>query len=1757
MDIEAIGLPTGWEVRVGLNGRIYYYSKQSQIVQILPPPEIWRCKHNLPYGWEMAIDYDNKNYYINHITQTVTYEDPRTEDDQVTPAEFHASLEILRSPQPREYEIERHHNLGFGFIAGSEKPVVIRSVTPGGPSEDKLLPDDQIVKIGSENVMMADRERVIELIREKTDSVTLTVLQPNRSANSSFLNPTKKTIRSMDRPKVRFADDVIINGQERVEGSSPLLVSPGVLRIELEINQTRSFQFLPETTAGDAVAGLCDKLGFKDPNLFSLVLSPPADNGEQNENTSKTSLYGSISSDQTPLSSSSPDSLLIAPWDCLSKVVSNPSFRHHSCHFRLEFMPKDFHKLARNDPEAFRYLYMQCVNDVVSGDVYTDDLNRDEIIKLASIQMQELVLSALPPTPPVDKQPKKSNSLESHGQRNVFRFSNLSGKLNLKYIEKEYGLRRFLPPSLVCTMQRENPSARSVRKSLQQHLKASMNTAVFSQYPTSPVIPFSPMSPTSGNADTALLQLRLQYLKILSPHHLFGGRYFSASMQGLLESDITILVGHHYGISQMINSKTKMVSVLSEFHHVTGFEVAPCQAESSTTIVKLEFADKQELQLSMEPQAAHNFAFMVAGYCRVYGNIDMVLTLPISESTNAPIYFGPHKVKPSFWNYPPTSSMYAMNKNSVPDVCQHLERSNTHRDCDFSEPVTPAVIFSKNAPFSVNTLPKKSVPHRPATPPPLSREPVDFDTDDVEYENDFAADILIHNTKSAGNEFDNDKNNNESLVFDNTLEDATYEEIHEYRINSSPESRFSSPGGRIENTGNFRSILPVDSDDDQVDIPSANGYLIPTPPSQRSKRYVVADVEEMKMSDSGSERDWTDLMKVLGAEDSGMKKTQNLEGDIPEPLPPPPRSEPVVENNLRDIIVPPPPSYPPPKIERSESTRSDKFVRHRSAKEPERNIDSDQHQKQKQRYSTSFADVNSLEGSPTHRFSSFKPSEDDLKVFSQTRKDTTTSQFGTDPSPAADGKKSNSGSHDDNQLLNGHDNHLDPVTRQKLQETEDLIKFFRQRREECSSAEKSSNKNDSRSPVSSQEFGSSEISTPRIVTDIAAGNKRLRKAEKAANKNRKSWAGSETLPTKLSVVESPKQMSMSNPDLSSFSSQKKRGRSLFRRIFGDRKRRSHSMYESSASGSFDSAFGSRRRRRFRLPTPKFRLRRAFTFNSGKRESRKTVLPTETSPSTKSRHFSFRPFSKKSKSHGMLVISEPCDGVRGVDLLPSGKYTVAGTMFGDANESGIITVDNSSRHSSKENLKADSRENIATEEINKMEKHATMPTSSGVKMREALARDSERPLSFSTFHQSVLEGQVPDNASSSPDMHIDSNHHSPCELSLTESCEALNEMPNVFEDDNSERNRTLPTGISVENDLLESTADGTVKPTNKLNSVHNPVIPRETSQKTSSLPIKMFPQEPAATSTPIQRGLKKKPSTKRPAPPPPIALTPKPTSEVITQDRTEDAKVNDKSPDGVKSDSDEGNISGYDFDSLGENSLVTEIFSYLKTNNTKNQDGGKITSTSDANTSSPESALPYDENYIMPGLKATNLPNSNSESTFDEERIRLVESRQKTMAEIFREEMISENSRLYLFADEDEYADSKSDKNSNSDSSHTENVQQGSYDVTYDDVTRDNFEKSKHNKQNNVLLKSYKQVDTGNNNDDAFVNLSYESVDGNFLKSDRVRTTDSSNAKSKPPTSPGSYFTYQNLITPQHFNKNFSNRTNFNPKPPLPPKPIFH
>ncbi|MEE6470181.1 hypothetical protein FKM82_008881 [Ascaphus truei] len=180
----------------------------------------------------MATNRDGRDFYISHLTQTVTFEDPRIESCQINP------------PPPRNVEMRRDPVLGFGFVAGSEKPVVVRSVTSGGPSEGNLVPGDQIIMINDEPVSSAPRERVIDLVRSCKESILLTVVQPYASPKSAFISAAKKARLKSNPVKVRFSEEVIINGQvsETVKDNS-LLFMPNVLKVYLENGQTKSFRF--------------------------------------------------------------------------------------------------------------------------------------------------------------------------------------------------------------------------------------------------------------------------------------------------------------------------------------------------------------------------------------------------------------------------------------------------------------------------------------------------------------------------------------------------------------------------------------------------------------------------------------------------------------------------------------------------------------------------------------------------------------------------------------------------------------------------------------------------------------------------------------------------------------------------------------------------------------------------------------------------------------------------------------------------------------------------------------------------------------------------------------------------------------------------------------------------------------------------------------------------------------------------------------------------------------------------------------------------------------------------------------------------------------------------------------------------------------------------------------------------------------------------------------------------------------------------
>nr|XP_033804778.1 FERM and PDZ domain-containing protein 4 isoform X2 [Geotrypetes seraphini] len=368
-----------------------------------PPSGTWSLTPAPPYGWEMAANRDGRDYFISHLTQAA-FEDPQFENCQINP------------PAPRKVEMRRDPVLGFGFVAGSEKPVVVRSVTPGGPSESKLVPGDQIIMINDEPVSSAPRERVIDLVRSCKESILLTVIQPYPSPKSAFISAAKKARLKSNPVKVRFSEEVIINGQisETVKDNS-LLFMPNVLKVYLENGQTKSFRFDSGTSIKDVILTLQEKLSIKCIEHFSLML-------EQQSEGSGTKL------------------LLLHEQETLTQVTQRPESHKSRCLFRISFVPKDPIDLLRRDPVAFEYLYVQSCNDVVQ-ERFGPELKYDIALRLAALQMYIATVTT--------KQTQK---------------------ISLKYIEKEWGLETFLPSAVLQSMKEKN-----IKKALSHLVKANQN----------------------------------------------------------------------------------------------------------------------------------------------------------------------------------------------------------------------------------------------------------------------------------------------------------------------------------------------------------------------------------------------------------------------------------------------------------------------------------------------------------------------------------------------------------------------------------------------------------------------------------------------------------------------------------------------------------------------------------------------------------------------------------------------------------------------------------------------------------------------------------------------------------------------------------------------------------------------------------------------------------------------------------------------------------------------------------------------------------------------------------------------------------------------------------------------------------------------------------------------------------------------------------------------------------------------------------
>lgn len=111
-----------------------------------------RCSlfcYKLNLSFPVAVSLDS----FSHLNKTTTYEAPMCYQFDEKP------------PEPRLVVLQRSPKMGFGFVAGSERPVIVRFVTEGGPSVDKVT---NLISV-AENRLNSYR-RFMSLIGETSSS---------------------------------------------------------------------------------------------------------------------------------------------------------------------------------------------------------------------------------------------------------------------------------------------------------------------------------------------------------------------------------------------------------------------------------------------------------------------------------------------------------------------------------------------------------------------------------------------------------------------------------------------------------------------------------------------------------------------------------------------------------------------------------------------------------------------------------------------------------------------------------------------------------------------------------------------------------------------------------------------------------------------------------------------------------------------------------------------------------------------------------------------------------------------------------------------------------------------------------------------------------------------------------------------------------------------------------------------------------------------------------------------------------------------------------------------------------------------------------------------------------------------------------------------------------------------------------------------------------------------------------------------------
>uniref|UniRef100_A0A4W4GJ00 Focal adhesion kinase 1 n=1 Tax=Electrophorus electricus TaxID=8005 RepID=A0A4W4GJ00_ELEEL len=256
---------------------------------------------------------------------------------------------------------------------------------------------------------------------------------------------------------------------------------------------------------------------------------------------------------------------------------------------RIRYLPKGFLKQFADDQPTLNYFYHQVRSDYMTE--VADQVDQDIALKLGCLEIRRF-FREMP-----------GNALDK--------------KSNYELLEKDVGLRRFFPKSLLDLVK-----PKSLRKSIQQTFKQFANF----------------------NDEQSILK----FFEILGPIYRFDKECFKCALGSSWVIAVELAIGPEEGVSYLTD-KGSAPTHLADFTHVQSIQF---EEQEKKGILQLDVAGAAEplTVTTPTPSVAENMADLIDGYCRLVNGTSLSFIVRVQKEGERALPSIPKA--PNVWTVP-------------------------------------------------------------------------------------------------------------------------------------------------------------------------------------------------------------------------------------------------------------------------------------------------------------------------------------------------------------------------------------------------------------------------------------------------------------------------------------------------------------------------------------------------------------------------------------------------------------------------------------------------------------------------------------------------------------------------------------------------------------------------------------------------------------------------------------------------------------------------------------------------------------------------------------------------------------------------------------------------------------------------------------------------------------------------------------------------------------------------------------------------